>query len=108
MRNGIVVQGYIQTLERVIDKVDIGACGVGFISGEPKYHIQDPSVAKLVKTIAEEINYEDGYSEFGPTPRQKLYWSFDGHGLDSPEEIRGELTNLITAAKNTLSTTTKN
>ena len=102
MGNEIVVKAYIQALEGVVDDLKIEQGGVGFVSGKAKHHIRDSSVARLIKTTAEEINYDNGYRSYGSTPRERLYWSFNGHGLDSPEEIRKELTDLIKAAKNTL------
>ena len=102
MGNEIVVKAYVQALEGVIDDLNIEQQGVGFASGRAKYHINDSSVARLIKTIAEEIHYDDDYHSYGPTPCEILYWSFNGHGLDSPDEIRKELTDLIEAAKRTL------
>lgn len=101
--NAAIVREYVQFLEEVFDSVNIVQEGVGNISGRPKYHLRDPSAVKVVKALAEDINYDNNPRHYGLTPREKLYQAFNGYGLYSPEEIRKELTDVINAAKNTLS-----
>ena len=37
----IILNSYINALEKVIDKTDIVQDGVGFISGKDKYHLKE-------------------------------------------------------------------
>ncbi|MBU1111838.1 MAG: hypothetical protein ABIG93_03870 [archaeon] len=100
--NKVIVRAYVQALEESLDSLKIVQSGIGAITGRAKYHINDSSVAKLIRQTAVEIGYDNRYCAFGTPPREKLYWSFNGHGLDSPGDIRTEITNLIEAAKKTL------
>lgn len=102
MGNPIVVKACIHALEKIIDGLKIEQEGIGLISGMAKYHINDNSVVKLIKTTAKEINYDNEYNPYEETPREKLYWTFNGHGLNSPDEIKKEINHLIRAAKKIL------
>ena len=102
MSNPIIVKAYIQALEGLIDNLSIEQDGVGGVSGKLKYHITDIDAIRLIRATAKEINYDNRDRSYGESPREVLYWSFSGHGLDSREEIRRELSNLIKAAKETL------
>lgn len=99
--NKIILKSYVGTLEEVLglfpgDMVE--QSGVGFISSKPKYHIKDKSVVRLLKVVADEINY--GLDQYSHSSKNRgLYWSFNGHGLDSPAEIKEELTALLEAAR---------
>lgn len=111
MVNPIIGKDYIDALDAIIEEMkneeeDIlkdEEKGIDFISGRAKYHICDPSAIELIKTVAEKINYDNKHRFFRKTPREKLYLAFDGGpGLNSYDEIRKELINLVEAAKKTI------
>ena len=98
--NKLIVEAYIKALEGIIDTLDVKPEGVGFVTGKPKYHLVDPSVIRLAKVTASEIGYGSNHNDSSRTgPLETLYWTFNGHGLYSPKEIRKELSDLIKAAK---------
>jgi len=101
--NEEILKSYIKGLEGIIDNLKIKQDGFGFVTDKPKYHIDNSSVAKLLRTVSKAIDYDDNYRSYGPTPRERLYWTFNGHGSNSPEEIKDEISKLVEAAKQSLS-----
>lgn len=97
-----IARHYLSALEYELPMLKIVRDGVGATSGRPKFHFSDKSLFRLVKSLAEETNYDNRIPHYGWSKRQELLSAFNGYGVNSQEEARDLLNSFVSTTRKVL------